>query len=72
MNLLNRTFSVNQLYYKFLKPHGFSTAKSVSFALGLEKSGFIILLENNTRYIELEKMQSKSYKRELYKLVYTC
>lgn len=72
----DRTFRIDRLYHKFLKPKNIPIEKLHDLIQLLDSSGFIELVlqhdEIDTasdRYIETEKLTSRQHRDELFKLI---
>lgn len=68
MNNFERTFRLDRLYHKFLKPKGHKLEHLESLIEALVISDFIKVI-NDERYSETEKLSSGKHKSELFKLI---
>lgn len=75
---LTRTFRLDRLHHKFLKPNNISIEKLPFLVSKLYEAGFIEVWKDgydhisNTyieRYSETEKLTSRKYKNELFKII---
>lgn len=70
---MKKTFRLDNLYFKFLKPKGIPIEKLQSFADKMHEQNFIDYVylnpTNGLRYAETEKLTSRQYRDELFKLV---
>lgn len=68
MSNFKRTFRIDRLFYKYLKPKRVGKQYLNDFAMLLEAHGFIDLLPGD-RYQETEKLTGRDNNQELFKLV---
>lgn len=62
-----KTFRIDKLYHKFLKPKGIPTSFIESLASRLQNHGFILVQDD--RYQETDKLTSREHRDELFKII---
>ena len=74
--MFSRSYRLDTLHHKFLKPKGVSIEKLEELAVALWEAKFIDFVQskdqrnpNIERYEETEKMISRQYQDELFKIV---
>lgn len=70
----NRTFKLDRLYHRFLKPKRISIDRLPLLATKLYEQGFIEIFRDPRdpdleRYLETDKLISGEHKNELFKLI---
>jgi len=68
MSNFKRTFRIDRLYHRYLRPRQVGLKYLNDFAMLLEAKGFILLLEND-RYSETSKLNNQTNNKELFALV---
>jgi len=66
---MERTYRLDRLYYKFLRPLKIHVNELDALASLLLQAGFIKL--ENDRYTETEKLLSRNNRDELFKLIHS-
>jgi len=68
-----RTFRIDKLYYKFLKPNRIPEYRLEEFATLMHRRKFIIICKKNNelRYSETDRLTSNFFKDELFSLIST-
>lgn len=66
-----RTYRIDRLYHRFLKPKGIPLDQLPALATRLQTAGFIDLghVAGLGRYIETTKLISRDHRDELFKLI---
>lgn len=68
MSDFDRTYRLDRLYFKFMKPKDIPLIYLDKFAMALHEDGFINIRPNH-RYSDTDKMVSGNHRKALFKLI---